>query len=248
MLFFGWAQFGIPPGDYGVITSKTHGLYPHLIQPGEFKWIWYKLIPTNTTTTVLRLNPITHEFNVRRSLPAGRTYAAFAGIDGDFSWEINAVISFSLSPYVIIPLFIDKTISSQEDLIRYEQRLALDIENFILRSAEQEDNVGQIEAMLKNGENPQFQKEIIAQFPVMYNFSFKINSARLPDFALYRHAKGLFEDYLTLQKNYISDHIEEKAKNRIDKIIRLDELELYGALLTKYPVLLEYLVLENSKK
>jgi hypothetical protein len=245
-LFFGWAQLGIPPDGYGVIRSKTHGLYPRLIQPGEFKWIWYKLIPTNTTTTVLRLNHVTREFNAKRELPSGRIYSAFAGIDDDFSWEINAFFSFSLSPYVIIPLFSDNHINSQEDLASYEESIARDVENFILRRIDQEDASGQVETLLTNGENPEFDKEILERFPVMYNFSLRVRSAKLPDFALYRQARGLFEDYITLQREYIADHIENKAKNRIDSIIRFNELELYGELLTRYPILLDYMSLENK--
>jgi hypothetical protein len=46
----------------------------------------------------------------------------------------------------------------------------------------------------------------------------------------------------------LSGNILERVKNRIDFRIRFDELELYAELLTKYPILLEYLALENSKK
>jgi len=247
-LLFGWAQLGIPPDGYGVIRSKSHGLYPHLVQPGEFKWIWYKVIPTNTETTVLRLNLVTHEFSAENVLPSGKIYSTFAGIDGDFSWNIKAVISFSISPDAIIPLFEANTINSQEDLTRYEKDIAGKIEGLILQRIEQEENAAHFEELLKDGENPWFEKEILNQFPVLHNFSFTVKSAKYPDFALYRQVKALFEDYITLQKDYISSNNQEKAKKRIDLMIRFDELELYGALLTKYPILLDYMKVENGKK
>jgi hypothetical protein len=248
LLFFGWAQLGIPPDGYGVVRSKTHGLYPHLVQPGEFRWIWYKLIPTNTETTVLRLNSVNHEFTVKRSLPSGRIYSTFAGIEDDFSWEIDAALSFSIRPDAVIPLFKENAVGSQEDLTRYEKDIAGQIEGFILRRIEQEDNLEQIEALLKNAENPRFEREILNQFPTLHNCSLAVKSVNFPDFALYRQTKGLFENYLALQKEYISGNIREKAKSRIDSIIRFDELELYGALLTKYPILLEFLTIENKNK
>ena len=248
VLFFGWAQLGIPPDACGVIRSKTHGLYPHLIQPGEFRWIWYKLIPTNTVTTVLRLNPVNHDFTAENKLPSGKVYSTFAGLEGDFSWKMSASISFSISPDAIITLFSANTISSQEDLTRYEKDITEQIEGFILRCIEQEENYEQVETLLKDGENPWFETEILRQFPVLNNFSLKVKSANFPDFALYRKAKALFEDYMTVQKEYATGDIREKAKNRIDSMFRFDELELYGALLTKYPILLEYLALENGKK
>jgi len=247
-VFFGWAQLGIPPDSCGVIRSKTHGLYPYLVQPGEFQWIWYKLIPTNTETTVLRLNPVNHEFAAENTLPSGKIYSTFAGIEGDFSWKINAAISFSISPDAIILLFRENTISSQEDLTRYEGDIAGQIESFILRCIEQEDNAAQIETLLKDGENPWFEKEILNQFPNLHNFSIKVKSAQFPDFFLYRQTKGLFESYIAVQKAYATGDIRERAKNRIDSMFRFDELEQYGALLTKYPILLDYLSMENGKK
>jgi hypothetical protein len=248
VLFFGWAQLGIPPDACGIIRSKTHGLYPHLVQAGEFQWIWYKLIPTNTETTVLRLNPVSHNFTEENTLPSGKIYSTFAGLESDFSWKINAVVSFSISPDAIIPLISANTISSQEELTRYENDIAEQIEGFIVRCIEQEDNFEQVETLLKEGENPWFETEILHQFPVLHNFSLKVKSAKFPDFALYRQAKSLFENYMALQKEYATGDIREKARNRIDSMLRFDELELYGSLLTKYPILLEYLALENSKK
>ena len=247
-LFFGWAQLGIPPDACGVIRSKTHGLYPHLVQTGEFQWIWYKLIPTNTETTVLRLNPVSHNFTEENTLPSGKVYSTFAGIESDFSWKINAAISFSISPDAIIPLFSANTVNSQEDLTRYENDIAEQIQGFIVRCIEQEDNFQQVETLLKDGENPWFETEILNQFPLLHNFSLKVKSAKFPDFALYKQAKSLFDNYMALQKEYAAGDIREKARNRIDSMLRFDELELYGSLLTKYPILLEYLALENSKK
>jgi len=248
VLFFGWAQLGIPPDGYGVIRSKTHGLYPELVQPGKFLWIWYKLIPTNTVTTVLRLNPVSHEFTAESALPSGKVYSTFAGLDSDFSWKINAVISFSINPDTIIPLFSANTVNSQDDLTRYEKDIASQIEGFIVRRIELEENYEQVEKLLKNGENPWFEGEITHEFPFLQNFSIKIKSAMYPDFDLYRQTRVLFEDYMAVQKEYASGNVREMAKNRIDSKLHFDELELYGALLTKYPILLEYMALQNSKK
>jgi hypothetical protein len=247
-VFFGWAQLGFPPDGCGVIRSKTHGLYPYLIQPGEFHWIWYKLIPTNTETTVLRLAPVNHEFTAENTLPSGKIYSTFAGIESDFSWKINAAVSFSISPDAVIPLVSANTVRSQEDLTRYEKDIAGQIEGFVLRRIEQEDNYAQVETLLKDGENPWFEKEILNQFPFLQNFSLRVKAAKFPDFALYRQTKGLFDDYMVVQKEYATGDLKERAKNRIDSMFRFDELELYGALLTKYPILLEYLSLENDKK
>jgi len=247
-LFFGWAQLGIPPDGYGVVRSKTHGLYPRLVQPGEFLWIWYKLIPTNTETTVLRLNKVNHVFSAESTLPSGRIYSTFAGIKGDFSWRINGVLSFSISPDAIIPLVSANTVNSQEDLANYEKNIADQIEGLIVRYIGQEELSGEVETLLKDGENPWFENEIVKQFPFLNNLSLRVKSAKFPDFELYRQAKALFENYMTIQKDYASGDMRERAKSRMDAMFRFDELELYGALLTQYPILLDYMALEKGKK
>jgi len=239
-LFFGWAHLGVPPDAYGIIRSKTHGLDTRLIRPGEFRWIWYKLIPTNTTTAVFRLNPVTQEFSTRDTLPSGRTYAAFAGLEEDFSWELRAVFSFNLRSEALVSLAASSNIGSQEELTRYENNIAAQIEAFILR------RMDAIEELLKDGESPQLEREIQREFPLIENFSINVKSARFPDFRLYRQAQGLYEDFIALQRDIISGDLREKARGRIESYHRFDELERYGALLSKYPLLLDYLALERE--
>jgi hypothetical protein len=246
-LFFGWAQLGVPPDAYGLIRSKTHGVDPNLVKPGEFRWIWYKLIPTNVTTSVFRLHPVNHEFSANNMLPSGKVYAAFVGIDESFSWEIHAVFSFSLDSEALIPLLAANNISTQEELNHYQNDIAGQIEAFILRHINDDAFSHQIEALLKEGESPELEQEIQTQFPFITDFSLKVKSAQFPDFALYRQTKKLYEDYTSFQKDYLSGDLREKAQSRVESYRRFDELEQYGALLTKYPILLEYLMLEKNK-
>jgi hypothetical protein len=238
-LFFGWAQLGVPPDAYGLIRSKSYGLDTRLVKPGEFRWVWYKLIPTNTVTAVFRLNPVSHEFSAQGTLPSGRIYAAFAGMEDDFSWELRAAFSFTLRPEALVPLVSDRNISGQEELTRYEQELAEDIEVFILQ------RINALEALLKDGESPELERAVQGQFPLIDNFSLRVKSARFPNYDLYRQAQGLYEQYITLQRDMMSGEMREKARNRIDSYHRFEELEQYGALLTKYPILLDYLALER---
>jgi len=246
-LFFGWAQLGVPPDAYGLIRSKTHGVDDKLVKSGEFRWVWYKLIPTNVTTSVFRLNPVNHEFSAYNTLPSGKVYAAFAGINESFSWEIRASFSFSLDSETLIPLLTDNNISNQEELTRYQNDIARQIESLILRRINTDDEfTRQIETLLTEGECPDLDREIQAQFPFITNFSLKVKSAQFPDFALYRQSKKLYEDYINFQKDYLSGGLQEKAQNRIEAHRRFDELEQYGALLTKYPILIEYLTLEKK--
>jgi hypothetical protein len=245
-LFFGWAHREVPPDSYGLIRSKTHGLDTRLVIPGEFRWVWYKLIPTNTITLVFRLDPVNHYITAHDTLPSGAVYAAFAGIEGGFSWDLRASFSFCLRPEALAQLVTDYNIGTQDELNRYENDLAGQIEAFILRRIQAGNAFSpQIEELLANGETPELEQEIVEQFPLITGFSLLVQSAHFPDFSLYRQAKGLYEYYTAFQKDYITGELREKAGSRVESYRRLDELEQYGALLTKYPILLDYLALER---
>jgi len=247
-LFFGWAQLGVPPDSYGLIRSKTHGIDPNLVKPGEFRWLWYKLIPTNVTTAVFRLNPVYREFSAHNTLPSGKVYAVFAGIDENFSWEIRAAFSFNLRSEALVELAAVNNIGTQEELTRYQNDVAGQIETFILRRINGNDEFSrQVETLITEGESSELEREIQAQFPFITDFSLKVKSARFPDFSLYRQTKGLYENYITFQKDYLSGGLREKAQSRIESHQRFDELEQYGELLTKYPILLDYLALQKKQ-
>jgi hypothetical protein len=248
-VFFGWAQMGVPPDAYGIIRSKSHGIDPHLVSPGEFRWVWYKLIPTNAETIVLRLKPVNHAFSARNTLPSGMVYSTFAGLDNTFLWEINGSFSFTLKPEALVQLVTDLNISTQEELDRHEKDIAGQIEASIQRRMNQGNEYAvYIETLLKYGESPDFEREILGQFPNISGFSITVKSATLPDYALYQQVKGLYESYIAMQKEYLMKELDEKAKSRIESQLRFAELEQYGSLLTRFPILLEFLALEDSKK
>ena len=217
VFIFGWAQVSIPHDSYGVIRSRTHGIYPQTIKPGELDWIWYKLIPANVKTYSFRLDPVSREFSSRSMLPSKMVYSSFTGMENDFSWEITASISFSISPDSLASLVSENNIKDQEDLAVYEGELSEQIEYFLLRHFDSPDqSADYIESLLINGGSHALEKEIQEQFPQIQNFSLKIKSAKMPNFRLYRQAMDLYQ------------------------------LEQLGALLTRYPILLEYLAIEKK--
>jgi hypothetical protein len=249
VFFFGWAQMGVPPDSVGVIRSKTHNVDPTLVRAGEFRWVWYKVIPTNARTDIFRLNTVYHEFSAKNNLPSGQVYSAFYGIDGGFSWEMNAVFSFSLRPDSLIPLVTAHNISTQDELGALERDSAGQIEEFILRRFNAGGEfAGQIEDLLRNGGSSGLTAEVEKAFPQVTGFSLRVKSAVIPDFNLYLQIKSLYDEYIAGQKAYISESLKEKSAERVGTFLRFGELEQYGALITKYPLLLEYLALEGGKQ
>ena len=245
--FFGWAQFLVPPGAYGVINSKTHGVDHELVQSGEFRWLWYKLIPTNVKISVFRLEPVKFSIDFSSSLPSGDIYADFAGLKENFSWDINAEISFSLDPDMLIKVTSEQYITDQKGLNDYLQGIAQNISIMLLRTLSSADmDSARLERLLSGNQDDQIEREIAAVYPEIHRFLFIIQSANFPDFILYRQVRSLYENFLSEQREYVTSSFGRKAETHIESRIRFDELERYGELLTKYPVLMQYLTLEMS--
>jgi hypothetical protein len=244
--FFGWAQMPVPPGAYGVIRSKTHGVDETLIREGEFRWIWYKLIPTNAETLVFTLKPVSWPFRAQGSLSSGDVYAAAAGMNADFSYELSGTLSFSIKPELLPGLVTNNGVGDQAGLEEYETRQAQALEAFAVQRLAAYGREGQL-GDLQTGLALRLEEELRRAFPDMEQLSCSINTVKLPDFALYNLVRSVYEDYLAAQRNILRDDMTIQAQRNVDSLFRFDELERYGALLTKYPVLLQYLEMENSR-
>jgi hypothetical protein len=248
--FFGWAQLPVPPGSYGALRSKTHGLDPAVIQEGEFRWVWYKLIPFNAVTLIFTPNLVSVPLEVSGTLPLAATYSAKAGIDADFSYHIEADLSFSVKPGALPSLALTRGIRDQAGLEEYEGSLTREIDFFARERLEA--YAARDSFDFSSGENlrsaaERLEGEIARAFPDVENLSYAIHSARMPDFALYAMARSLYGDYLDRQRELLGATISDGADRSLAALLRFDELEKYGELLTKYPVLLQYLALLESR-
>jgi hypothetical protein len=242
--FFGWAQLPVPPGSYGVMRSKTHGVDTALIREGEFRWIWYKLIPNNALTLIFTLNPVTRTVSADGSLPSAGTYAAVAGVNADFSYEIEAAFSFSLKADSLPSLVLDRGLTGQESLEAYENELAEKIDSFVLERLEAYNTEEKLlDGIVKTAAADRLQEDILRSFPETENLSCTIRSSKLPDLALYNMARSVYEEYLNAQKELLKTEAMVQAERNVSSLFRFGELEKYGELLTKYPVLLQYLAL-----
>jgi len=245
---FGWVQFAVPPGQYGVIHSKTHGIDTELVRSGEFRWVWYKLIPTNVKIAVFNLEQKSYPLNFYSSLPSGDVYSSFAGLTtADFSWDLQGEIHFSINPQMLIPLVQRHNLSNQDDLDAYLAKSAQDIEVLMLRVLSSSGTDSErLENLMSGNSDPELELEIRSKFPEIQDLSLSIYAARYPDFLLYRILRDLYEDFLARQRDVISNTFALRAEEHIRAQIRFEELERYGGLLTRYPILLEYIALESE--
>jgi len=246
----GWVQLSVPPGSYGIIHSKTHGVDPQVVQSGEFRWVWYKLIPTNVQITVFRLETVKSAIDFNSSLPSGNSYAEFAGLTAkDFSWNLSGEISFNIDPDKLISLVSQNNITDQENLDVYSDDITRNMKIIILRTLTSVDTDSvRLEKLLSGSPDAEMEREIKNRFPEIRDFSFVIISAAFPDFVLYKQVRLLYEEFLTMQREYVTADFAKRAENHIETQLRFGELERYGELLTKYPILMDYLAMTMGKK
>jgi hypothetical protein len=242
--FLGWVHLAVPPGSYGVMRTKTHGIYPDLIQDGEFRWVWYKLIPTNAVISVYSPNRVERSFTLSGTLRSADLYRRFTSAGADFSYELNASFAFQLDPKSLPSLTESRRIAGQDDLERLEKSTASELESFIGRCF----NEYQAEPGTLSDEafSERVKMKIPTAFPWIGDFGITLNMVKFPDFALYDSLRLLYQDYLARQRELLTDDIREAAMRKVTTRTRLDELAEYGELLTKYPILLQYLGMESA--
>ncbi|GHU24194.1 hypothetical protein FACS1894172_10190 [Spirochaetia bacterium] len=266
--FFGWVQSTVPPGTFGIMRSKTHGLDPHLIQEGEFRWAWYKLIPTNVTIQTFDLQTINRRINVKGMLPAASDYAAFANLQTDFSFDISADFSFAVDPAALITIVEDNNLKTQEEFNRYQNALADKIEIFLRNRIRQalnaDDNRNEF---LNSARTIESLKNTVDTLPELREITVSFTQNQIPDMLLYQKIREQYGEHVTVQqdieqttvellhierdlaqikKNLAELAMESRQDEMISLWIRIEELTQYGELLTQYPVLLDYLRLEKE--
>ena len=246
VFFMGWGQLTVPPGSFGVMRTKTHGLESRTIRDGEFSWFWYKAIPTNAMVSVFTLSPVNRSIRNSGSLPSGQVYASLAGLQADFSWEISGEISFTLRPDFLPQITERENITDNAGLRRVEENLATRIESLVLERLRVMAENEELESLIFASSMPELEREVQRTFPEIDNFTCRIQVVRFPDYTLYRSLKALYQEYLAQQNLVLSQDVLNEAARRINTRMRLDELAQYGELLTKFPVLLEYLALESG--
>ncbi|MDR2501136.1 MAG: hypothetical protein LBD37_08695 [Treponema sp.] len=245
VFLLGWAHLKVPPGSYGVVRSKLFGVEKAVIREGKFRWLWYKLIPTNVAITVFTPSLVVRPIRVTGVLPSGEAYQLFAGLAGDFSYTLTGSCSWSIRADALPSLMERRGVTTQEALHAYEDRLAGEIDAFIARQFSL-DAADRLAAAPQDGLAEALQREIQNAFGDIEQVQLELAVDRYPDISRYHAVQKLYDEYIAQQRRLLETEITAAAKTRLGTQLRLDELARYGELLTKYPILLQYLSLEKG--
>jgi hypothetical protein len=187
---------------------------------------------------------VERSFTISGALLSADLYRRFASLDVDFSYEMNGSLTFQFDPESLPALTESRGIAGQDDLEKLEDSTASEIESFIGRRFNEYQ--AEPETLSAVDFSERLKREISAAFPGIGSLDITLNTVKLPDLALYDSLRLLYQDYLDRQRQLLTDDIREAALRNVTTQLRLDELARYGELLTKYPILLQYLGMENA--
>ena len=253
VFFFGWVNLFVPAGSYGVMVSKTSGFDDTLLGPDSgFVWRWQNLIPTNLTIHIFDLKEQRFNLTSKGSLPQAEILSELSPLKPSFNYEINLSVYYKLRPQALVRLVqtegltpdnISSFYAKKQEVITAVllRQLALTLENpEELSGAEPLRLASQLLARVRD------------QFTELELTSISLNGPlNLPAPEVYVAAKNAYLNLLAEKNRLGQEKLRLAAtlyqKDDIAFERSLKQLEQYGELLNRYPVLLKYLFITSDK-
>ncbi len=239
--YFGWVQFRLPPGNVGVMFSKTSGWNPTAFRAGEFAWHWEPLLPTNTTLYVLDAQSRTVRVSSSGTLPSGSLYGGMLAGSPTFEYEVRFAVTFRVRAESL-PMLLEDGIIDGNDIESWYDSLGRRVEtqalDFVAGAMEQAtdapptERIERVSQSLSDSLSATFDNlEIVSVMPIEIS---------LPDVLLYQRAREMYFAAMEARQEAIEDAMSEASTQEVVEEARLGTLRRYGEVLTEYPVLLDY--------
>lgn len=244
VFYFGWVQFSVPAGQYGVMVSKTGGINAVPIQPGIFRWQWEFLIPSNARVLLFELVPVTHSETVSGMLPSGAVYSRMIEGTPDFTWEFTCETVARITPSSLPVLVEYHAVQDQQALEQWTKDTLSDrakntAETVIRRV------LNDLSADTTVPADPEaLAREIADSFRETGKdldiISVSVQSNRFPDMSLYHTAAQTFEAYQDQRRALWTQTATGEAADSVSDYLSFERYSRWGELLTKYPILIDF--------
>lgn len=246
---WGWLQLFIPTGSYGVMISKTGGVYNKTIISGGFDWRYERLIPTNTKLLIFKDHSKVYNKTLQGTLPSANLYKKMIEDDTDFSYNMDIGIQMSIDPKAF-PAFVQKTGSEAEHsldeyLDSQATSIAHDVVELILEKNTTSDNYI-LKAVLS-------EKEVLDalnaknRYPNLIISAIYINNVHLPDTQLYLTAKAAYLLYQTKMREATEKLSTAQGGKAAEDYLELERFSKLGQILSEYPLLIDFLSVSGGK-
>ncbi len=239
--WFGWEQLELSENSYGIAFTKTSGWSNKIFSSDNFNWSFEKIIPNNYTLHIFNIEDKMLNYQTTDQLPSGKLYAEFSNISqSNFEFKYNVAGNFRIKKESLLNFVKNGTFTSDN----FESWLnsTLETVQFDLKSYIRERVINN-EVITLNSSSREYLSD-------KYNYlSFsEINiNVNQPDILLYNLTRNRYIQNLEAQKTADEKYLVEMLKQKNSEKIKLDLLKEYGEVFTKYPIMIEYLKVDNNK-
>lgn len=241
----GWVSLRLEPGRSAVLVTKTGGIDPVVLRPGDFRWTPAALLPTNLKLVPFTLSDMERVVDLDGTLPSAETYQEFMAGEPDFTWTVSVKVRTTILAESL-PALVDgfgivddaglsAWLESATDLAVAGLRAAI-VSLAGTREGAARLMSGAAEAGLK--------ASIETNHPELSVRSLAVVSAKVPDLALYESARALYLGYMENYRASVEPALARASSMAAEEQVRMEILRRYGELLERYPDLIDYLAIE----
>ena len=251
VFFFGWTQFSVPAGKYGVMLSKSGGYYPQAVIPGNFTWRWERLVPANAQILVFDLTPRQVNYTADGTLPSADRYAKVLNTKDDFSWGFGMDALVTLKPGQLVPTVEKNTIQTQEALESYiDSHIQAMLQTIMYRYvSELIDNPYEYQQI--KTDHHILSEKIKGELAKTAGQNFSVEAVTLtklaiPDIHTYKIAEQAYNTYEQQREILLAETAAKEAQYSASEQFQIERLTKWGDFLAKYPHIIELIAVAQQ--
>jgi len=251
VFFFGWTQFSVPAGKYGVMLSKSGGYYPQAVIPGNFTWRWERLVPANAQILVFDLTPRQVNYTADGTLPSADRYAKVLNTKDDFSWSFGIDALVTLKPEQLVPTVEKNTIQTQEALESYiDSHIQAMLQTIMYRYvSELIDNPYEYQQI--KTDHHILSEKIKGELAKTAGQNFSVEAVTLtklaiPDIHTYKIAEQAYNTYEQQREILLAETAAKEAQYSASEQFQIERLTKWGDFLAKYPHIIELIAVAQQ--
>lgn len=247
IFYFGWIQILLPPNTFAVIFTKTGGWEDRVIYPGTFSWKWERLLPTNMTLYKFSIQSMNYQSKIQGVLPSGDLYASLLEESPDFNYSFSYNIEYSLIPEKL-PALIQEGRYNENNIDKLYKTIEQQFQsslNEIIYNTIREEKYDDIDFFYSSV--PDLLKDLsVTKIPEINVLLINPVHIEYPDFQLYEKLKNQYFSLMDVRHRSLTEEESKRVSQDVTSEREFELLAKYGELLTKYPVLLQYLSLKSK--
>lgn len=251
LFFFGWTQFSIPAGKYGVMLSKSGGYHQKLIIPGQITWRWERLIPTNAHIFVFDLAPRQVHYAADGVLPSAEQYSKVLNIKESFAWSFSVDAMAAVKPEYLAAAAAQQGLQTQEALESYiDARVKAVLQTVAYRYiSELMDDPYEYQQVKTDYQrlSDKIKEDLIKEIGQEFSISnVTLSGMVIPDIHTYKLAEQSYNLYEQQREQLLAETAAKEAQYAASEQFQIDRLTKWGEFLAKYPHIIELIAVAQQ--